>query len=152
MTPKRRRKRKPKKPGKPYPEFPLFAHNNGLWAKKIRGALYYFGPWRDADAALAKYLEQKDDLHAGRVPRSRQDQDSVTIADLVNHFLTAKQEKLEAGRLSPHTFRDYYKTCGHLVDALGRNTLVGQLGSEDFRQLQTKFKEWGLVAQGNLVA
>ena len=33
--------------------------------------MHYFGPWDDPDGALEKYLEQKDDLHAGRKPGSR---------------------------------------------------------------------------------
>jgi hypothetical protein len=32
------------KPAKPCPDFPLTAHPAGLWCKKIRGQLHYFGP------------------------------------------------------------------------------------------------------------
>jgi transposase InsO family protein len=79
---------KPTKPSKPYPAFPLTPHPSGRWCKKSRGKLHYFGQWDDPDAALKKYLEQKDALHAGRMPRP--DADVVTVKKTVNAFLRAK--------------------------------------------------------------
>ena len=85
------------KPAKPYPDFPLFAHATRRWAKKIRGKFYYFGPWDDPDAALQKYLDQRNDLHAGRTPREVTD--GLTVRDLCNRFLSTKKLLLEAGEI-----------------------------------------------------
>ena len=41
---------------------PLTPHDNGRWAKRIRGKLHYFGRWDDPEGALAEHLDQKDDL------------------------------------------------------------------------------------------
>src|SRR5262249_47587579 len=99
----------PEKPAKPRPDFPLFAHAAGVWAKKIRGKLVYFGPWDDPDGALAKYLEQKDDLHAGREPKP--DAGELTVKELVNQFLNHRQGRVDASELSPRTWRDYKEVC-----------------------------------------
>ena len=34
-----------------------------------------FGPWDDADGALGKYVEQRDDLHTGRTHRLDSDEE-----------------------------------------------------------------------------
>ena len=94
----------PGKPSKPYPDFPLFPRSDGRWAKKIRGKMHYFGPWDDPDAALAKYLEQKDALHAGRKPR--EETGGLTLKELVNRFLNTKQALVDEGRLSALTWGD----------------------------------------------
>src|ERR1700682_3823490 len=87
----------PGKPAKPYPDFPLFPHAAGVWAKKIRGKLHYFGPWADSEGALAKYLAQKDDLHAGRTPRPHLE--ALTVEDALTDFLDSKQEAVDNGEL-----------------------------------------------------
>ncbi len=116
---------KPVKPAKPYPEFPLFAHATKRWAKKICGRLHYFGPWADPDAALAKYLDQRDDLHAGRTPRVSGD--GLTVRDLCNHFLTAKERLRDSGDITPRSFADYLSTCERIVGSFGKKRLVDDL-------------------------
>ena len=53
------------KPSKPRPDCPLFPRAAGVWAKKVRGTMRYFGPWSEP-AALEKHRVQKDALQAGR--------------------------------------------------------------------------------------
>ena len=77
------KKRKHFIPEKPYPEYPLTPHSAGVWMKKIRGEIHYFGRWGRThngkmellpddtwwQDALAIYKAQTDDLHAGRTLR-----------------------------------------------------------------------------------
>jgi integrase len=132
----------PAKPSKPSPDFPLFPHATGRWAKKIRGKMHYFGPWSDPDGALAKYLEQRDDLHAGRKPRA--DPDAVTVKDVANAFLNAKQALVESGELSPRTWDDYKLICDLVVAHFGKGRLVSDVRPDDFGPLRNQMaKRWG---------
>jgi integrase len=126
----------PGKPAKPYPEFPLTAHPAGYWCKKIRGKLHYFGPWADPDGALAKYLEQKDDLHAGKTPRP--ELATLTVKGVANAFLNAKQEAVDAGELSLRTWRDYRSIMAMLLKGMGKHREVATLDPQDFAALKSK--------------
>ncbi len=130
------------KPAKPYPDFPLTAHPAGYWCKKIRGKIHYFGPWSDPDGALKKYLEQKDDLHAGRKPRLAAD--AVTVKDAANAFLNAKDALLETGELTQRSRDDYGEAAVLVVSHLGKGRLVADLDPQDFAALRARMaKKWG---------
>ena len=133
------RKRSGGKPDKPYPDFPLFPHASGRWAKKIRGKHHYFGPWDDPDGALQRYLDQRDALHAGRLPRVPGG--GLTVRDLVNRFLTSKKVFLDAGEIAPRTWKDYYASCERIIQAFGKTRLVDDLASDDFEQLRATMSE-----------
>jgi integrase len=138
------------KPAKPYPEFPLTAHPAGYWCKKIRGKIHYFGPWADPDAALKKYLEQKDALHAGRKPREVSE--GVTVKELCNQFLNAKQALVDSRELTKRSWLDYKAACVLLVSHFGKGRLVADLDPDDFAALRGKMaKKWGPVTLGNVI-
>jgi integrase len=124
-----------RKPDKPYPDFPLFAHATHRWAKKIRGKIHYFGPWDDPQAALQKYLDQRDDLQAGRTPRGTRK--GLAIRDLLNQFLTSKFRLVEAGEIVRRTLDNYKATGDHVVACFGRTRLVEDLAAEDFGKLRS---------------
>ena len=127
---------KSSKPQKPRPDFPLFPHSRGYWAKKVRGQMHYFGKVADdpeGKAALDKWLDEKDALLAGRTPRATSD--GLTIKDLCNRFLSNRQNKMQAGELSPVAFYDYYAVCAKIVKAFGAYSARGGSGRQRFREL-----------------
>lgn len=141
------------KPAKPRPDFPLFPHASGRWAKKIRGRFFYFGKVADdpkGEAGLDKWLEQRDDLLAGRTPRTAGD--GLTVEDLCDHFLNHKRHLIDTRELSPRTFADYFSTCDRLVKKFGLSRLVSDLRPVDFETLRISIsKTRGAVALGNEV-
>ncbi len=140
-------------PQKPRPDFPLFPHARGYWAKKVLGRLHYFVKRVDdpkGKAALDKWLEQKDDLLAGRTLRVAGN--GLTIRDLCHRFLSVKQAKMESGELSPATFADHHATCALIVKAFGRTRLVADLDASDFEHLRRRMaRRWGPVTMANEV-
>src|SRR4051794_23117920 len=98
------------------PEFPLFPHASGRWAKQVRKKRHYFGSIADdpkGEAALRLWLGQKDELLAGRTPREKAE--GLTVGELCDAFLQAKDTQLEAGEITAVTHRDYKKTADRLV-------------------------------------
>ena len=146
-------KKKPPRPKKPRPDFPLFPHQAGYWAKKVRGRLRYFGKISTdpkGQAALEKWLEQKDDLLAGRTPRVSGE--GLSVADLCNRFLSTGQGKLKTGDIAPRTFANQYHTCDIIVKAFGRKRLVADLDASDFERLRRSMAgDWGPVTVTNAV-
>lgn len=137
------------KPDKPYADYPLTPNGNGQWSKKIRGRVFYFGPWSDPEAALSRYLDVRDDLQAGRTPRPKGD-DRLTLLELANEFLTVKKHKVETGELSPRTFGEYEATCEKLLGVLGKNLVVEEIQAQDLLKVrQSLAKTRGVISLGN---
>jgi integrase len=148
------------RPKRPYPDFPLTPHPSGNWQKKIRGKIHYFGRWArrvngklervEGDGwkeALEEYKAVADDLHAGRTPRAQRD--GLTVADLCNHFLTAKLRQREAGELAVRSLGEYKQTTDMLVSAFGKTRLVSALAADDFEALRAQMADrWGPVRLG----
>ncbi len=138
------------KPEKPYPEFPLFPHATHRWAKKIRGQLHYFGPkWEDWQGALEKYQEQRDDLHAGRKPRTADDGlDGTRTCSTASS--TAKRHLLDTREMAQRTVEDSHATCERIAGRFGKDRLLDDLRPDDFEGLRTELaRTRGPVALGN---
>ena len=113
---------KSRKRAKSHADFPLFKHATGRWCKKVKGSFHYFGKVADdpdGQAALDLWLEQTDDLLAGRKPRP--DYSGLTLEDLCNHFLHHKKLLVDSGELHDRTWKRYKACCEFLLKHLGRN-------------------------------
>lgn len=148
-----RRKVTPGRPRKPHRDFPLFPHATGRWAKKVKGKLVYFGKIVDdphGENGLKLWLEQRDDLLAGRKPRPADGR--LAVARACDGFMTHKEHQLQTGEIAKRTYADYFKTCQLIVDTFGRTRPVDDLTPDDFLELRERIaKGHGIVTIANEV-
>lgn len=140
--------------------FPLYPHPSGKWGKKIRGSFHYFGAWATRnhgelvrvpgdgwEAALEEYKRQADDLHAGRTPRV--DAEGLTVAELCDRFVVAKERLRDNRELAWSTWKNYKKVADRVVRVFGKSRLVMDLTADDFGALRAKIaKTRGALALG----
>lgn len=127
-------------PAKPYEGFPLFAHQNGQYAKKIRGRMRYFGRVADGwEAALELYQFQRDDLHAGREPQVFNE--GLTLPDLWTEFLTDFAKRVQRGKVGQGSYDDHQRTGSLVVNSMGRNVLISSLRKNDWKRLRDHWEE-----------
>ncbi len=94
--------------------------------------------------ALERWIAEKDDLTAGRVPRARAAGSSPTLEDLVNAFLMTKALMRDGGELAAHTWNSYADICDELIAAFGKDRLLTDLRPGDFEMLRAAWAErWG---------
>src|SRR5262245_26031700 len=109
-----KRRRPNHQAAKPHPDFPLTAHPTRRWCKKVRGKIHFFGKiipndgGDSAQAALDKWLDEKDALLAGRTPRA--EPTGLTIREMADRFMIYKQHLVDAGELKQSTWNEYYST------------------------------------------
>jgi len=72
----------------PPPGLPLVWHQSGVWCKKNRSNLHYFGRGF-RDEAIAESSRQATDLHAGRRPRDL-DSGSLTVSAGLHKFVAVQ--------------------------------------------------------------
>jgi integrase len=118
-------------------DFPLFQHQRGYWAKKVRQRLIYFGKVANdpqGKAALELWLAQRDDLLAGRTPRAPGD--GLTVRDLCNRFLSVKEAAVGTLEITRRHFEDLYCACELLIGHFGKSRLVDDVAADDFESLR----------------
>lgn len=107
------------KPMKPHPDFPLFAHNNGQWAKKIKGRMAYFGPWANHKVALKRYHAEMDGPPA-------------SLKAAVDRYLLAQERLQVSGEITQRHHRMVEWSLNKLVAQIGPAKSIARLTSDDY--------------------
>ncbi len=141
------RSKRPPKPAKPRDDFPLFPHQAGQWAKKVKGKLHYFGVWADPKAAEAKWERDKLALLSGEEP-------SVVYGESLgwagNAYLESKHLQRERDELSIRQFNDYRKVTTKVVEYFGKAKPLADLKPSDFERYRNSLPDtWSPVTVSN---
>lgn len=153
------------RPKSTYKDFLLWAHVLGYCAKRIKGKIHYFGRWGRIvggkmtplpyefawQEALKIYKKKVDYIQAGPTLPA-QPVEKLTLAQLCNQFLTAKQNALNSSELSQRMFDEYQQTTDRLIAVFGPLRTVPSLRPADFDSLRVELAaQYGPVRLGNEV-
>lgn len=58
------------------------------------------------------------------------------MAELANHFLTAKRERVDSGEMSLAMWAEYHRSVADVIEVFGRSKLVTELRPPDFARLR----------------
>ena len=111
---------------------PLFLHRNGQWCKKIKGKQHYFGT--DLDAALVRWVDEKDYLLAGR-PIPKKD-GKPTIEELGNLYHAAGVVRVSSGEITQRSLDDTTKSINRLIEIVGGKCKPETLEPLDFARIK----------------
>ncbi len=98
--------------------------------QKYHGRFYYRGT--NYDRALFRWLRILADLTEGKDP----DPNKPTVKALANRYLFRQQRKRDDGQLTKSSFTLCEKSTRHLVETLGKYTLLTDVSLADLEKLQ----------------
>jgi hypothetical protein len=117
--------------------------------KKVRGKFSYFGKVGGdphGEAALEQWLQQRDELLAGKSPRIPSD--GLTVRELRNRFLSVKEAQVDTREITRRHFDDLYAACELMINQFGKMRLVDDFRPEDFeafrKSLARTRRAWAL--------
>jgi integrase len=130
-------------------KFPLTLHPTGQYCKKIKGKTYYFGS--DKKDALQRYLDQATYLHGCQNNLQRPTDDSMTLKQLCDMYLTYQYSKLQADDLTAKHHNDQISSLDKLMAFLGPNRKIKSISTLDLQNYKRKLqKSYGSVCRLNL--
>jgi len=112
-------------------KFPLTLHPTGLYCKKIKGKIYYFGSNRTE--ALQKYLNKATILHGGSNDLQKPKSDNMTLQQLCDMYLSYQDSKLQANDLTVNYYNEQIRSLNRLMRFLGHKINVADISTMDLQ-------------------
>lgn len=100
--------------------------------------MYYFGVWSDPDEAERVWKLQERELRRGVEPRNVS---NVDLRTLCNEFLNSKHLAVQTSEISSRHFEDLKRAAFFVIDELGEQTFLDDVGPYDFRKLKSKLSD-----------
>ncbi len=117
-------------------KLPLFFHKGGgQWCKKINGKHYYFGT--EYEAALDRYLNERDGLKAGR--KREQKSEAATVVELANLYGDWCKRRVASKDLTQRSLDESTKTIKRLIAIRGKDAQPATWSPLDYAEIKEAF-------------